>query len=52
MNSNEAVYWGSDTHRNVEAVKVDAIPTHGHEQSINVRIPPLGVVYLERIERQ
>jgi 1,4-alpha-glucan branching enzyme len=45
LNSDAAIYGGSNT-GNVGAVEAAALPAHGHEHSLALTLPPLGVIYL------
>jgi 1,4-alpha-glucan branching enzyme len=49
LNTDAGVYGGSNV-GNLGRVRVDRVPSHGHEQSIVVTLPPLAVVYLEPVE--
>lgn len=41
------VRWGGSGIVNEKPIPVEAVPSHGRETSIRVRIPPLGAVYLQ-----
>ena len=42
----DAPQWGGSGAINETPIPVEAVPSHGRETSIAVRIPPLGTVYL------
>ena len=42
----DALQWGGSGAINETPIPVEAVPSHGRETSIAVRIPPLGTVYL------
>ena len=46
LNSDAAVYGGSDV-GNLGGVRSTPIPSHGHFQSLNLRLPPLGMIVLK-----
>jgi 1,4-alpha-glucan branching enzyme len=46
LNSDASEYGGSG-HGNFGGLWTDPIPSHGRSQSLNLAIPPLGVVYLK-----
>ena len=43
----DSVQWGGSGFINEEPIVVEAVPSHGRQTSISVRIPPLGAVYLQ-----
>ena len=43
----DSVQWGGSGFINEEPIAVEAVPSHGRQTSISVRIPPLGAVYLQ-----
>ncbi len=47
FNSDDAGYGGSGVH-NGEKIVGDQIGSHGHEHSLNLTLPPLGCIVLER----
>ncbi len=46
FNSNSSIYWGSGSHTN-KTVKSTKLESHGFAHSIEVKLPPLGVVFLK-----
>ena len=46
LNSDAAVYGGSDV-GNLGGVRSTPIPSHGHFQSLNLTLPPLGMIVLK-----
>ncbi len=46
LNSDAESYWGSGV-GNLGTVETAAAPSHGHLQSLNLTLPPLGVVFLK-----
>ena len=42
----DALQWGGSGAISETPIPVEAVPSHGRETSIAVRIPPLGTVYL------
>ena len=46
FNSNESRFWGSGTHLNKE-IKSDKLESHGYSNSISVKLPPFGVIFLK-----
>jgi 1,4-alpha-glucan branching enzyme len=46
--SSDASEFGGSGHRTVASVKTDAIPAHGEAQSLELTLPPLGCLVLER----
>ena len=44
LNSDSALYGGSGT-GNMGQVKAEPIPVHGRPYSVNLLLPPLGVLY-------
>lgn len=46
FNSNSEYYWGSGQ-GNAGGVMAEAIPTHGREFSLRLRLPPLGALFLK-----
>jgi len=49
LNSDSGLYGGSDV-GNAGLVRTEAIPFHGHAQSLSLTLPPLGCLILERRE--
>jgi 1,4-alpha-glucan branching enzyme len=49
FNSQQRAYAGWDI-TNPYPKEVEQIPMHGREQSISLRLPPLGVIYLKQVE--
>ncbi|NUO49721.1 MAG: 1,4-alpha-glucan branching protein GlgB [Polyangiaceae bacterium] len=49
LNTDASAYGGSNV-GNLGSVRVEAIPSHGHAQSISITLPPLAVVYLEPVD--
>jgi 1,4-alpha-glucan branching enzyme len=49
LNTDASAYGGSNV-GNLGSVRVEAIPSHGHAQSIAITLPPLAVVYLEPVD--
>ena len=47
LNSDSEIYGGSNT-GNGGGIGTDPIRSHGHEQSLLLRLPPLGCLYLKR----
>jgi 1,4-alpha-glucan branching enzyme len=47
FSSDQSVFGGSDF-LNQEDIKSDNIPSHGREQSINIKVPPLGFSIFKR----
>jgi 1,4-alpha-glucan branching enzyme len=47
LNSNAALYGGTDE-GNYGGVETDPIPNHGHEQSVLLNLPPLGMVVFKQ----
>jgi 1,4-alpha-glucan branching enzyme len=47
LNSNAAIYGGTDE-GNCGGVETDPIPNHGHEQSVLLNLPPLGMVVFKQ----
>ena len=43
----DSAQWGGSGFINEEPIAVEAVPSHGRQTSISVRIPPLGAVYLQ-----
>ena len=48
LNSDDPRYGGSGYH-GVAGYETEATPSHGHNQSIVLDLPPLGAVYLKRV---
>jgi 1,4-alpha-glucan branching enzyme len=48
FNSDSARYGGGNV-GNLGLVAVDAIPSHGREQSLSITLPPLGTVYFRPV---
>jgi 1,4-alpha-glucan branching enzyme len=48
LNTDAAAFGGSD-HGNVGAVEASPVPSHGRLFSLNLTLPPLGALYLERM---
>lgn len=46
INSDDPKFGGSGN-QNLKALKAEPIPMHGHEQSIALTIPALGIIYLK-----
>ncbi len=46
LNSDSGHYWGSNV-SNANGVQSDAIPFHGYDQSVALKLPPLGTIYLK-----
>jgi 1,4-alpha-glucan branching enzyme len=46
LNSDAEAYGGGNT-GNAGAVATEAIPSHGHEQSLRLFLPPLGCLFLK-----
>ena len=46
LNSDAAVYGGSNV-GNKGGLETDAVPAHGHAQSLNLTLPPLGALFLK-----
>ena len=46
FNSDDAEYWGSGAVVR-EPLETMPIPLHGKERSVNLSLPPLGVLYLK-----
>jgi 1,4-alpha-glucan branching enzyme len=46
LNSDAAEYGGSN-HGNLGGGETTPLPYHGHRQSLNLILPPLGVVFLK-----
>jgi len=46
LNSDSGRYWGSNV-SNANGVQSDAIPFHGYDQSVTLKLPPLGTIYLK-----
>jgi 1,4-alpha-glucan branching enzyme len=44
----DASAWGGSNVRNASPISADPLPWHGHQQSIEVTLPPLGLVVLRR----
>ena len=45
-NSDDPEYWGSGA-VNRDPLETMPIPLHGRERSVNLMLPPLGVLYLK-----
>jgi 1,4-alpha-glucan branching enzyme len=45
LNSDAKDYWGSGI-GNFGAIEAAPLPSHGHYYSLNLRLPPLGVLVL------
>jgi 1,4-alpha-glucan branching enzyme len=45
LNSDAKDYWGSGM-GNFGAIEAAPLPSHGHFHSLNLRLPPLGVLVL------
>jgi 1,4-alpha-glucan branching enzyme len=48
FNSDSARYGGSNV-GNLGRVRVEAIPSHGREQSVSITLPPLAAVYFRPV---
>ena len=46
FNTDDALYGGSGMNHNSEPIHTERIPSHGKEQSIAVKLPPFGAVFL------
>ena len=47
LNTDDTQFGGQGT-LDVKSFKAEKVPMHGYEYSINLHIPPLSVLYLER----
>jgi len=47
LNSDAQVYWGQG-HGNLGGVEAGPVPCHGHPFSVEVMLPPLGVVFFKK----
>ena len=47
LNSDAEAYWGQG-HGNLGGVEAVAVPSHGHPFSVEVTLPPLGVVFFKK----
>jgi 1,4-alpha-glucan branching enzyme len=47
LNSNAAIYGGTDE-GNFGGRNTEAIPTHGHDYSLLLNIPPLAIVIFKQ----
>jgi 1,4-alpha-glucan branching enzyme len=47
LNTDEERFGGSGQ-RNPDQIEADPVPAHGHAQSLSLRIPPLGAMFLRR----
>ncbi len=49
LNTDAADYGGSNV-GNLGTVRVEAVPSHGHAQSLSLTLPPLSVLYLAPVD--
>lgn len=48
--NSDGIDFGGSGVTNIGPLVADSVPWHGQEQSISLRVPPLGVVYLAPVE--
>jgi 1,4-alpha-glucan branching enzyme len=49
LNSDASIYGGSG-HGNLGKAKTRPIPKHGNDYSVNITIPPLGILFFKKLE--